>query len=83
MKPTIGRIVHYRLNQDDANLLGGNSRKGDIVPAIVVRVWSDECVNLKVFGDGPTDAWKTSSTLLNETRKNETEDPGWFWPARD
>lgn len=43
MKPTIGRIVNYVL---------ANS---DIRPAIIVRIWSDTCVNLRVFFDGSND----------------------------
>jgi hypothetical protein len=41
---TVGRIVHYVL-KDGPN-------KGTCRPAIVVRVWSDTCVNLQVFTDG-------------------------------
>ena len=38
MKPTIGRIVHYRDG-------------GAVFPAIVVTVHSKECLNLHVFRD--------------------------------
>lgn len=82
MNPTIGRIVHYRLNQYDANEIGGNSRSGDIVPAVVVRVWSDTCVNLRVIGDGPKELWKTSATILTEETREDINIPGWFWPSR-
>ena len=39
-KPTIGRIVHYKV--DD----------GGIAPAIITRVHNDDCVNLRIFLDG-------------------------------
>ena len=48
--PSIGRIVHYRV----PSTLQHNH--AEILPAIVVCVWSDECVNLKVLCDGPEDA---------------------------
>jgi hypothetical protein len=53
--PTVGRIVHYFPH---ANEFTGNDSSP--VPAVIVRVWSDVCVNLKVFTDGPLDIWKTS-----------------------
>lgn len=43
-KPTVGRIVNFTL----AN--------GEVRPAIVVRVWSASCVNVRVFLDGSNDA---------------------------
>ncbi len=39
MKPSIGRIVHFVQN-------------GIHYAAIIVKVWSDTCVNLKVFRNG-------------------------------
>lgn len=44
MKPSLGRIVLYRMPD-------GQDR-----PAMIVRVWSDTCVNLQVFTDGENDA---------------------------
>lgn len=55
MKPTIGRIVHYVLSQSDDVHTGEQfyrNAEGQIVPAIVVAVWSESCVNLVVFLDG-------------------------------
>ena len=65
MKPTIGRIVIYKLNQNDKDRLkemgSTNPNNGaDEAPAIVVRVWSDTCVNLKVICDGAENLWRTS-----------------------
>ena len=74
MSPTIGRIVVYNTAEQDRIAFGvshGNVQSK--LPAIITAVWSDECVNLKVIGDGPTDLWKTSVT----------RGPGeyqWDWP---
>lgn len=38
-KPSIGRIVHFVQN-------------GVHYPAIIVKVWTDTCVNIKVFRNG-------------------------------
>lgn len=38
-KPSIGRVVHFVQN-------------GVHYPAFVVKVWSDTCLNLKVFRNG-------------------------------
>lgn len=44
----VGDIVNYVLD-DQAN------QPGEIRPAIVVRVWDEELVNLQVFIDGEND----------------------------
>lgn len=44
---TEGRIVHF--------VLPDGRSKGQHRPAIVVKVWSDECVNLTVFTDHAND----------------------------
>lgn len=46
MKPTIGRVVHVLV---DPKINNGS----DVAPAMITRVWSDECVNLRVLHDGP------------------------------
>ena len=57
MKPTIGRIVHF-VQKKPAGY-------GDALvhlPAIIVAVWGDTCVNLQVFTDGTnSDADETNS----------------------
>ena len=82
MKPTIGRIVHF-VQKKPAGY-------GDALvhlPAIIVAVWGDTCVNLQVFTDGTnSDAdetnrvkWVTSATL----DEAETPQPRtWHWPER-
>lgn len=70
MKPTIGRIVIYELAGSEFNNNGATE-----APAMVVRVFDDGKVNLKVLADGPGDAWRTS--VIEGTA------PGtWHWPAR-
>lgn len=75
MKPTIGRIVHYKPSAervDALHELGCNHP--EIMPAVIVAVWSDECVNLKVLVDGPAaDMWVTSANRGDETGQ-------WNWP---
>ena len=64
MKPSIGRIVHFHFESDV------------ILPAIITRIWSDTCVNLKIFGN--------SSEVINDdyqTSVNQgTESGQWSWP---
>lgn len=71
MKPTLGRTVHY--------MLPDGRSKGQLRPAVIVRCWSDTCVNLRVLLDGDNDdgaqEWATS--------RIEGTDPGtWRWPER-
>lgn len=69
MKPAIGRIVHVLVDP-------GINNGSDVAPAIITRVWSDTCVNLRVLHDGPVIApqqqyrpeWLTSWSL-HESRE--------------
>ncbi len=81
--PTVGRIVHYRLSEQDAERAnrqqspdGNTARPGDVLPAIVVRVNQGNSVNLQVFLDGPDTLWVTSRGL------DGIEFGCWFWPPR-
>lgn len=90
MAPTIGRIVHYTISEDDArqvrhqqNLMGGamfkcnEARAGSVLPAIVVSGphGPDNLVNLQVFLDGDCSYWATS--------RAEGEGQGkWAWPPK-
>lgn len=74
--PSIGRMVHYVLPMSHNN-------KGEIRPAVIVRVWSDTCVSLYVFLD------KTNDFVLNDQETSSvTLDPegkqprSWNWPPR-
>jgi hypothetical protein len=87
MKPTLGRIVHYRLNAGDVAAIDRNVphaganrnhvREGEVYPALVVRVFdpSVTTANLVVQLDGLAQYWATSRT--------EGDEPGhWSWPPR-
>ncbi|MFJ4686422.1 hypothetical protein [Streptomyces sp. NPDC088789] len=53
--------------------VGNDVAEGQIFPAVVVRVWSGDLVNLQVLMDGNDTYWATS--------RSEGEDPGqWAWP---
>jgi hypothetical protein len=64
MEPTIGRIVLFTVDEQNAKRItedGGNHEQcSPVLPAVIVKVWSPSCVNLKVLTDGPTDIWVTS-----------------------
>jgi hypothetical protein len=66
-KPTVGRIVHVNLSDDD---------KGQPHAAIITHVWSDTCVNLHLFAD----ACFFNAPRLS-ARVNYGEEAGhWHWP---
>lgn len=77
MKPTIGRIVIYRFTDQEKELKDGKSpvNGADEAPAMVVRVWGESCVNLKVILDGEGTLWATS-------RNNGEGSGNWRWPER-
>ncbi len=89
MKPTIGRIVIYKLNEWDVQRVkefgdhNGNYyvSLGQEFPLIIVRVWPDEYgtgvpgVNGQVILDGRERLWITSA-------KEGTEPGTWNWPER-
>lgn len=51
MTPTIGRIVHYRLDKDEPEINGSRE-----FPAIITRVNDeDQSVSLHAFNDGQRD----------------------------
>jgi hypothetical protein len=77
MKPSIGRIVIFQL-PDRSSI--------DVCPAIITRVWSDTCVNLRLLPDcdltGPVSAMPQGNTptsvLFSEGGGGRT----WHWPPR-
>jgi hypothetical protein len=78
MKPTIGRIVVYNTTEKEKEAMRTlSSNVQDKLPAIVVAVWSDTCINVKVIVDGSMpDIWRTSINL--------GEAPGnWSWPVME
>lgn len=46
---SVGRIVHFPLKADSLNPYGDTQ---EVVPALVVRAWNSNCLNLQVFYDG-------------------------------
>lgn len=89
MKPSVGRIVHYTLNQQDADEInrrrthrvtrtGNDAREGDVYPALIVRIFGEtpeSAVNLQVLLDGSDSFWATSRTLGDGPFH-------WAWPER-
>lgn len=73
MKPSIGRIVHYHPGPNDPE--GVQSNHSPALPAVIVRVFSDTCVNLRILCDGPDVAWKTSVCQGDGEYQ-------WSWPER-
>lgn len=82
---TEGKIVHY--------VLPDGRSKGEIRPAIVVRVWrnvSPDLIakgysNLQVFIDGTNDYPEIESNIVWATSKiySENHEPGtWHWPPK-
>lgn len=61
-KPSLGRIVLF-------GALDSNGQKEH--PAIITRVWSDECVNLTVLPDYGAPVCKSSVPLLPEGTQSE------------
>jgi hypothetical protein len=55
--------------------IGNNVNGGDILPAMVLKVWSESgCSNLKVMLDGSDEFWATSISY------DATKAPGtWHW----
>jgi hypothetical protein len=74
VKPTIGRIVIYTLPTGTASPTIYNNGATE-APAVVVRVFDDGKINLKVLLDAPGEHWATS--VVEGTGPNT-----WHWPAR-
>ena len=67
--PTVGRVVLYTPRTTDPD-----HNNAEVLPAVVVRVWSDDMINLKVLNDGSEDFWATS------VARNELAEQGtWDW----
>lgn len=86
-QPSIGRIVHYRLSEQDVNesfIRHGSTQAlsaGDVLPAIVVGVRRGRAVDappaldMQVFLPGGYPLWVSSIT----EGAGHSE---WFWPPR-
>lgn len=82
MKPTIGRIVHFVQKKP-----AGYGEQLVTLPAIIVSVWSDTCVNLQIFTDRINSDESNMSSIKWETSisldENENPQPRtWHWPPK-
>jgi len=77
----IGTIVHYVLPDWDESI--SYHSKGAHRPAIVVRIWGPETVQLQVFTDGSNDL-KTGDNVIWRTSVHQDESARlggtWHWP---
>lgn len=86
-KPTIGRVLHYRV--------GGTDAEPELRPATVVRAWSEECLNVVVDFDGGNDRQRDPSEWYRANLAEADMSRGWRtsvsfgdglgmlrWPAR-
>jgi hypothetical protein len=55
-KAAVGRTVHMLMNPAVNN-------GSDTAPAVITRVWSDTCVNVRVLADSRDVPWYTSVSL--------------------
>ena len=74
VSPSIGRIVHFTPSEACAEKHGP-----DPVPAMITRVHSPSCVNLKVFWDDD-EIERVTSVALDES--DEPQPYSWRWPER-
>lgn len=80
MPPSVGRIVHY--------VLPNGPSRGEIRPAMVVRIWAPDSINLQVFTDSDQDGdyndqlacpfWATLVPYDPEGKRAGS----WHWPQR-
>lgn len=91
-KASIGRIVHY-YQGDYENPVAGSPKGAGWAgtngtrwhPAVITRVWTDDCVNLLVFLDGHGEIVRTSMCRLPDEVFAEDvhcANSGWRWPPR-
>ena len=73
MKPSVGRVVHFWTNDKDGDELY-------CVPALIVQVWSDTCVNLDVFLRSGNMSLFTSA--VQQVEGEPFKGSAWSWPER-
>ena len=76
-KATVGRVVHFFPATTDALY-----RNGEPLAATIVRVWSNDCVNLALF-DGEANLHKRTSVLLYREDYVRPEGGYASWPVRE
>lgn len=80
-KPSVGRIV--LVGHDPAYNNGS-----EIAPAIITRVWSDSCINVRVLHDNVTGTTEQRSSVTYVATVEELEGDEinrqyrWTWPPR-
>jgi hypothetical protein len=76
-QPSVGRIVLVPMEPTSNN-------GAEVAPAIITRVWSPTCVNLRVIPDSPTSPFlRTSQTYAEELPLAADAPPStWTWPPR-
>jgi hypothetical protein len=72
MSPRLGQIVIYRLAENVPDSDGVRE-----FPGIITRIWTEDCVNLRVFMDDERDVCVTPVPLLPADRG----EPRTCWPA--
>lgn len=78
VKPSLGRIVIYHFSPYEEIDMAKNGG-AEVAPAVVVRVWSDTVVNLKILTDSSMDLWKPNVKL---DKAVNPRDGYWTWPER-
>lgn len=71
-KLKVGDIVLFRVSPNDLECANNNVK---VLPAVVVRVWNDQCANLRVLTDGNAMPWKTSVSYSENPDHTHT----WYW----
>jgi hypothetical protein len=84
MPVSIGRIVIAKLRSGDMPAGGGPD---NVMPAIVVKAWSQTGINIKAFPDSPNGLhsvlWGTSYLLnTSAVRPEDLQEGEWMWPPR-
>lgn len=73
--PTVGRIVLVPMDPATNN-------GADIAPAVIVRVWNERCVNVRVLADSPESEWRTSLLQVEDLADSGAGLHFWMWPPR-
>lgn len=63
------------LLQISSGQIGNSVRPGDIVPAVILRAWSDTCINAQALLDGFDTLW-----LMSRSRDDAKARKSWHWP---
>jgi hypothetical protein len=81
MKPSIGRIVHYRERTFDFATQKFKDGVEGPFAAIITKVYSDTCVSLQVFREATTQVECRTSVMFDESEMPSGSQT-WMWPAR-